>query len=72
MLDSLGVTARSRRVDQTTAVTSRTPDGLVVITRPGSHGASASSLRDALAPFVHRPTQPTSADSTAHPTKEPR
>jgi 4-hydroxythreonine-4-phosphate dehydrogenase len=52
VLDSLGVRALTPASTHAAAVTSQTPDGLVVITRPGSHGASTSSLRDALAPFA--------------------
>jgi 4-hydroxythreonine-4-phosphate dehydrogenase len=52
VLDSLAVHALTPLSTHAAAVTSRTAEGLVVITRPGSHGASASSLRDALAPFA--------------------
>jgi uncharacterized protein YgbK (DUF1537 family) len=55
VLDLLGVGTLTPDSTRAAAVTSHTPDGLVVITRPGSHGASASSLRDALAPFVPAP-----------------
>ena len=52
LLDSLAVQALTPLSTHAAAVTSRTADGRVVITRPGSHGVSASSLRDALAPFA--------------------
>lgn len=55
VLDSLAVRSLTPLSTHASAVTSRTPDGLVVITRPGSHGASAGSLRDALAPFAAAP-----------------
>lgn len=55
VLDSLGVSTLTPDSTHAAAVTSHAPDGLVVITRPGSHGAFASSLHDALAPFATAP-----------------
>jgi 4-hydroxythreonine-4-phosphate dehydrogenase len=52
VLGTLGVRTLTPLSTHAAAVTSRTADGLVVITRAGSHGASATSLRDALAPFA--------------------
>jgi 4-hydroxythreonine-4-phosphate dehydrogenase len=78
VLDSLGVRTLTPLSTHASAVTSHTPDGLVVVTRPGSHGASASSLRDALAPFVtttghaHTDVPQTDTPQTDAPTDSPR
>jgi uncharacterized protein YgbK (DUF1537 family) len=51
VLTSMGVHRMTPVATSDSVVRSHTPDGLVVLTRPGSHGA-ATSLHDALAPFV--------------------
>ncbi|KRF24609.1 four-carbon acid sugar kinase family protein [Phycicoccus sp. Soil803] len=65
VLDSLGVRTLTPLSTHAAAVTSRTPDGLVVVTRPGSHGASTSSLREALAPFATQAASPQTASPRA-------
>jgi 4-hydroxythreonine-4-phosphate dehydrogenase len=57
VLDSIGVDRLIPVATSAEVVRSHTPDGLVVLTRPGSHG-STTSLLDALAPFLdaHTPT----------------
>jgi 4-hydroxythreonine-4-phosphate dehydrogenase len=60
VLTSMGVHRMTPVATSDAVVRSHTPDGLVVLTRPGSHGA-ASSLHDALAPFVDAPA-PTDLD----------
>lgn len=74
VLDSLGVRTLTPQSSHAAAVTSRTRDDLVVITRPGSHGASPSSLRDALAPFVARsePARPDSPRSDSPQSDSPQ
>jgi hypothetical protein len=61
VLDSLGVRSLTPVSSHAAVITSSTRAGLVVMTRPGSHGASASSLRGAVAPYVPR-TDPPLAD----------
>ena len=51
VLTSIGVDRLRPVATSAEVVRSHTPDGLVVLTRPGSHG-STTSLLDALAPFL--------------------
>lgn len=69
VLDSLGVRTLTPLSSHAAAVTSRTPDGLVVVTRPGSHGASASALRDALAPFATHTSTPRTDTPQSDPSR---
>jgi uncharacterized protein YgbK (DUF1537 family) len=54
VLSSLGVHRMTPVAVHGGVVRSLTPEGLVVLTRPGSHGPT-NSLRDALAPFLPAP-----------------
>jgi 4-hydroxythreonine-4-phosphate dehydrogenase len=68
VLGSLQVSRLTPVAGHEGVVRSLTPEGLVVLTRPGSHGP-VTSLHDALAPFVPAPTGP--PDPTAEPDPEP-